>query len=283
MAERAIWSGVISFGMVTIPVKLFGATREKDISFNLLHATCGARLQQRRWCPVDEVEVPWSEVVRGYEYAKGKYVTLTDEDFARLPLPSKQTIELTAFVEAEEIDPVFHDRSYYLAPETRGEKPYALLLRALEEKGLTAVATITLRKKEQLCAVRAREGTLLLDTLYYPDEVTVAREPLDASRAKVSGKELEMAHALIDLLRKPFAPEEYRDTYREALAELIEAKLEGKEVVTAPSAEPKVIDLADALARSVRAARKDRPAAKAPARRRTRKVAERKPADRKAG
>ena len=152
---RAIWSGSISFGMVSIPVKLYGATESKDISFHLLHATCGTRLKQVRWCPTDEVEVPWSETVRGYEYAKGEYVTLTDEDFEKLPLPSRHTIDLTAFVKAAEIDPVYYERSYYLAPDERAEKPYALLLQALEKKGLTALATITIRKKEQLCAIRA--------------------------------------------------------------------------------------------------------------------------------
>jgi DNA end-binding protein Ku len=268
---RAIWSGSISFGMVSIPVKLFGATESKDISFNLLHATCGTRLQQRRWCPTDEVEVPWNETARGYEYAKGQYVVLTEEDFERLPLPSKHTIELTSFVEEKEIDPVFYERSYYLEPGDRAEKPYALLLRALEEKKLTAVATVTIRKKEQLCAIRAHEGTIMLETLYYPDEIRLDRG-MDLSNVKVSDRELDMAFTLIDLFRKPFDPSEYRDHYREALAELIEAKLEGKQVVQAPAARStRVIDLADALKRSVEAAKKGATAKpKPPARARTR-------------
>jgi DNA end-binding protein Ku len=254
---RAIWSGSISFGMVTIPVKLFGATESKDIAFNLLHATCGTRLQQRRWCPTDEVEVPWSETVRGYEYAKGQYVTLTDEDFERLPLPSKHTIDLSAFVEEREIDPVFYERSYYLEPGERSEKPFALLLKALAEKKLSAVATITIRKKEQLCVLRSHEGTIILETLYYPDEIRMERGT-DLSGVKISDRELEMAFTLIDILRRPFEPSEYHDRYREALAELIEAKLEGKQVVKAPAArEARVFDLADALKRSVEAAKKE--------------------------
>src|SRR5919109_2075060 len=152
---RAIWSGSISFGMVSIPVKLFGATESKDISFHLLHAKDGTRLQQRRWCPTDEVDVPWNEVARGYEYAKGQYVVLTDEDFERLPLPSKHTIDLSAFVEEKEIDPVFYERSYYLEPGERAEKPYALLTKALAEKKLSAVATVAIRQKEQLCVLRS--------------------------------------------------------------------------------------------------------------------------------
>jgi DNA end-binding protein Ku len=265
---RAIWSGSISFGMVTIPVKLYGATESKDIAFHLLHATDGTRLQQRRWCPTDEVEVPWSETVRGYEYAKGQYVILTDEDFEQLPLPSKHTIDLSAFVEEREIDPVYYERSYYLEPDERSEKPYALLLKALAEKKLSAVATIAIRKKEQLCVLRPHEGAIMLETLYYPDEIRTERG-VDVSGAKISDRELEMAFTLIDILRRPFDPSEYRDHYREALAELIEAKLEGKEVVTAPAPrETRVFDLADALKRSVEAAKKAKP--KPPARARSR-------------
>lgn len=276
---RALWSGSVSFGMVSIPVKLYGATENKDISFHLVHATCGTRLKQVRWCPTDEVEVPWSETVRGYEYAKDQHVTLTEEDFERLPLASKLTIDLSAFVKAEEIDPVFFERSYYLAPGERAEKAYALLLQALEKKQLTALATITIRKKEQLCALRPLDGGLMLETLYYPDEIR-ERPEIDLERTKLSERELEMAFALIELLRKPFDPGEYRDHYREALGELIEAKLEGRRVSkTAPTRDTKVIDLVDALRRSVEAARKGgkpktaarRPKATA-ARRRTRKV-----------
>lgn len=280
---RAIWSGSISFGMVSIPVKLFAATESKDISFHLLHATCGTRLKQVRWCPRDEVEVPWSETVRGYEYANDEYVRLTDEDFEELPLPSKHTIDITAFVQDAEIDPVYYERSYYLEPNERAQKPYALLLKALEEKGLVAVATITIRRKEQLCALRPRGGSVMLETLFYPDEVREKRG-VDVARARVGERELDMAFTLIDLLRKPFDPEEYRDHYRQALAKLIEARLEGREVVKAPPVkEAKVIDLADALRRSVEAARKGAPkkaGGRAPARRATR--AARRPRARKA-
>lgn len=269
--------------MVSIPVKLYSATRSEDIHFHLLHAKDGARIQQKRWCPVEDVEVPWDEIVRGYEYAKGKYVVLTEEDFDKLPLPSKNVIDLTAFVESQEIDPVFYEKSYYLAPDSRGEKPYALLLKALEERKLTAIASITLRKKEQLCALRAHGGTILLETLFYRDEVELERQ-VNLNSVRIQDRELQMAFTLIDLLRKPFDPEEQRDKYREALGQLIEAKLEGKEIVSAPEPrETKVIDLADALARSVAAARKapsaGRPAARnrpAPARRRTRKSTARK-------
>lgn len=275
---RAIWSGSISFGMVTIPVKLFGATESKDIRFSLLHATCGTKLQQKRWCPTDEVEVPWNETARGYEYSRGQYVMLTDEDFEQLPLPSKHTIELSAFVEEREIDPVFYERSYYLEPGERAEKPYALLLKALEEKRLSAMASITIRKKEQVCVLRSQKGVIMLETLYYPDEIRQERG-VDLDQVKISERELDMAFTLIELLKKPFDPSEYRDHYREALAQLIEAKLDGKQVVeAAPARETRVLDLAEALKRSVEEAKKGKP--KAPARtrarpartRRTRKV-----------
>jgi len=186
---RAIWSGSISFGMVSIPVKLYGATESKDIRFHLLHAKDGTRLKQIRWCPTDEAEVPWNETARGYEYGKGQYVVLTDEDF---------------------------EKSYYLEPGERAQKPYALLLRALEEKSLTAIATVTMRNKEQLCAIRAKGGVILLETLYYPDEVRKNIEA-DLDGVKVSDKELDMAYTLIELLHKPFDPSEYHDHYREAL------------------------------------------------------------------
>jgi DNA end-binding protein Ku len=195
---------------------------------------------------------------------------LTDEDFEKLPLPSKHTIDLSAFVEEKEIDPVYYERSYYLEPTERSEKPYALLLQALQKKNLIAIATITIRKKEQLCAIRAHEGTIMLETLFYPDEIRNERG-VDVGNAKVSDRELEMAFTLIDIFRKPFDPSEYQDHYREALAELIEAKLEGKQVVQAPAAkETRVLDLADALKRSVEAAKKEASKPKPPARARTR-------------
>jgi DNA end-binding protein Ku len=265
---RATWSGSISFGMVTIPVKLFGATESKDIRFSLVHATCGTKLQQKRWCPTEEVEVPWAETARGFEYAKGQYVTLTDEDFEQLPLPSTHTIDLSAFVEEREIDPVFYERSYYLEPGERAEKPYALLLKALEEKKLSAMASITIRKKEQLCVLRPHQGTIMLETLFYPDEIRHERG-VDLGRVKVSEREMEMAFTLIELLKKPFDPSEYSDHYREALAQLIEAKLDGKQPASAaPARETRVFDLAEALKRSVEQAKKGKP--KAPARARAR-------------
>jgi DNA end-binding protein Ku len=255
---RSIWNGLISFGMVSIPVKLFTATDSKDISFHLLHRECNSRLKQLRWCPVCDREVEWGETVRGYEWAKEQHVIMTDEDFDKLPLPSKRTIELSAFVKAEEIDPVYYEKSYYLEPDELGIKPFALLMKALREKGLTAVAKIAVRNKERLCALRPMDGTLMLETLYYPDEIRVERG-VELPEVQVSDRELEMASTLIDLLADSFEPEKYQDEYRRALMEIIEAKLQGEEFVEAPVAAPaNVTDLMAALKASVEAAKKRR-------------------------
>lgn len=259
---RAIWSGSLTFGMVTFPVKVFGATEAKDLSFHLLHKDCGARIRQARICPTHEREVSWDEIVRGYEYAKGQYVVLEEGDFEQLPLPSRQVVEVSAFVAAEAIDPIYYERTYYLEPDTRGEKPYALLVQALERRALAAIATIALRKKEQLCAVRAQGGRLVLETLYYADEVR-PREGVDLSGVRVSEKELDMADTLVELLADDFDPAKYHDRYRDALSALIEDKLEGKAVTKAPPvATGKVLDLTEALRRSVAAVKGGKPAGK---------------------
>ena len=253
---RSIWNGVISFGMVSIPVKLYAATESKDVSFHLLHRECNSRLKQLRWCPVCEREVEWGEIVRGYEYARDQHAIVSDEDLERLPLPSKHTIELSAFVNAEEIDPVFYEKSYYLEPDETGLKPFGLLMRALQEKRLTAIAKIALRNKERLSALRPLDGTLILETLYYPDEIRVQRGT-QVPEVQVSQRELTMAFTLIDLLSESFDPEKYRDEHRQALLEIIEAKLQGEEVVEAPAAPAaKVTDIMAALKASVEAAKK---------------------------
>ncbi len=259
MAARPIWKGVISFGMVSIPVKLFSATESKDISFHLIHEECNNRIKQMRWCPVHEREVGWDELVRGYEYGKGQHVILTDEDFEHLPLASKHTIELSAFVEAEEIDPVYYEKSYYLDPEDIGVKPYALLMKALEKKGLTALAKLAIRNKERLCALRPSDGRLMLETLFYPDEIRAERpELLDVD---VSDREMNMALSLIDLLSESFDPTKYHDAYREALTSLIEAKLQNQEIVEEPEAvATNVTDLMAALRESVDKAKKQKKA-----------------------
>ena len=253
---RSIWNGVISFGLVSIPVRLFPATSEKDISFNELHEPCKSRLKRIRWCPFHNKEVTADEVIKGYEYAKGQYVEMQEEDFEKLPIPSKHTIEVSAFVESTEIDPVYYDTTYSLEPDEAGKKPFALFLHALKGEGKSAIGTVTIRKKEQLCSLRLAGGNLMLDTLYYQDEVRVELDK-EIPEVKLTDQEEKMAKLLVDALSDSFKPGEYKDTYREALLQVIEAKLEGRQVVEAPAAEEtKVTDLMEALRASVEAAKK---------------------------
>lgn len=252
MPSRATWSGAISFGLVTIPVKLFGATRSEDIAFRLIHEECGTPVERRWWCPYDEEEVAYSDLVRGYEYQKGQFVLFTDEDLDNMPVPSKHSIDISAFVAESEVDPLYFERTYYLAPDTRGEKPYALLLRALAEEKLLGIATITIRKKQQLCAVRPYEKALLLETLFYPAEVDL-EHGVDLTDAKVAKPDLTLAKQLIETLKRPFEPGDYEDEYRKAVLARVDAKLEGKEIEVPPERETTVIDLREALARSLKA------------------------------
>jgi DNA end-binding protein Ku len=254
---RPIWKGAITFGMISIPVKLFGATESKDLAFNTLHKECHSRLKQKRWCPVDDREVFQDEIARAYEYSKDSYVEIDDEDLEALPIPSKHTIELTSFVKQADIDPVFFERTYYLEPDQIGAKPYALLLRALKTRQVTAVAKIALRNKESLCVLRASDNNvLMLETLYYPDEIRtteLAGEP----DVLVSQSELNMALSLVEMLEEPFDPRKYQDGYRAALLEVIEAKRNGQEIAVQPEvAQPRTVDLMAALKASLEAAKK---------------------------
>jgi len=243
--------------MVSIPVGLTTAVQEKDISFHQLHKTCGSRVKYQKFCPHDEAVVPNDEIVRGYEYSKGSYVLMTEEDFEDVPVPTKHTIEVTAFVKAEEIDPVYYDTTYYLEAEEAGRKPFALLMKATREKGLLALGKIALRNKESLCVVReGADGGVMLETLYFPDEI---RKPVDQGLedVKVEDKELKMALSLVEMLEEKFDPSQYHDEYREALMRRIEDKVAGKEVQHAPEAAPaKVVDLMEALKKSLEEAKK---------------------------
>lgn len=254
---RAIWRGVISFGMVSIPVRLFTATESKDVRFRQLHEETNTPVKQLRWSPELDREVAYDEMVKGYEYAKDQYVIVDQEDFDKLPVPSKHTIDLTAFVSNDEIDPIHYERSYYLEPDEAGQKPFALLLRALEDKGLLAIGKVALRQKEHLCVLRPHDGLILLETLYYPDEIREPDGSIDVEGIEVSDQEMEMASALIDMLRKPFDPAEYQDDYREKLMAMISAKLEGGEIVTTEEETPAAasVDLMAALKASVDAAK----------------------------
>jgi DNA end-binding protein Ku len=265
--------------MISIPVRLYGATESKDVAFNTLHKECKSRLRQKRWCPVDDREVTADEVVRAYEYTKDQYVEVTDEDLEQMPMPSRHTIELTSFVKQSDVDPVYFERSYYLEPEQVGLKPYALLLRALKTKQVAAVAKVALRNKESLCVLRAGESVLMLETLFYPDEVRTQDLP-SSPDVLVSQPELAMALSLVEMLEEPFDPVKYQDNYRAALLEVIEAKRTGTEVVAAPETpQPKTVDLMAALKASLEAAKKGKPEPEAAPATKTTKGAKAKGAD----
>src|SRR5712692_1805069 len=252
---RSIWKGVITFGMVSIPVQLFPATQDKDISFHLLHKPDHSRIKFKRWCAAEDREVEQDELVKAFEVSKDQYVEITDEDLEQLPLPARHTIELSAFVNSAEIDPIYYEKSYYLEPEETGVEPYALLMKVLEKKGVTGVATVALRNKESLCALRPLDGTILLETLHYPDEIREREDSLP--NVPVNERELAVASTLVDALAEPFDPSKYHDHYREALLELIKAKTEGRAVVVPESEAPgQVTNIMEALRASIEAARK---------------------------
>ena len=260
-AMRSIWKGAISFGLVTIPVKLYSATQARDVTFHQVHAEDGGRIKYKRTCAIDGEEVPYSDIAKGYELPSGQTVVLTDDDFADLPLTSSKTIDVLEFVEQSEVDPIYFEKSYYLEPEKTGVRPYVLLREALEQSGRVAVVKVALRSREALATLRVRGGVFVLETMLWPDEV---REPefafLDED-IDVRPQELTMAASLIETLAGSFDPSQYTDSYREALEQLIDAKVAGQEVVAPTASTPTagtVVDLMAALRASVEAARAGR-------------------------
>jgi DNA end-binding protein Ku len=267
IVARAMWKGAIQFGLVTIPIKLYLATESKSgISFNLLHATDNSRIQMKVWCPVDEQMIERSETVRGYEYAPGEYVVITDEDLANVPLKTVRSIEIEQFVPRDESQGAvrFVKQAYYVEPDRIGRKAFALLREVLAEQRLTAICKVVIKDREALAALDPFEGTMMLSTLHWPDEIRAVDE-LDLGEESFEFKPAEkaMAAQLVAAMTGVFDPAEYRDEYREAVRAVIEAKIEGHEAVAAPEAETggKLIDLMAALEASVKAASAARAAA----------------------
>jgi DNA end-binding protein Ku len=221
-----MWSGVIGFGLVSIPIKLFSAIESKDTSFHQIHKACNTQIKEVRWCPTCDRKVEWSEIVKGYEYEKGKFVPLTEEDMAKLPLSSKNIINVSAFVKIEQIDPIYFEKSYFVEPDKKAEHAFALLSQALTHKKMVGIASITFRNRERLCMLRPSGQTILMSTLYYPDELRLDLAQ-SGPEVQIPAKELELANHLIDMLADDFKPEQYTDHYREALNSLLEAKVEG--------------------------------------------------------
>jgi DNA end-binding protein Ku len=251
---RPIWKGAISFGMVTIPVKLYSAIEQRDVRFRLLHKDDNAPIEEKRFCTADGKEVAWEDLVRGYEVAKGEYVILDPEEIDAAKPESSTTIDIGDFVEAAEIDPVYFEKSYFLEPGEGGGKAFSLLKAALEETERVAVARVTIRTRERLATLRAYDGTLVLETMFWPDEIrsTGVLDLPEGEEGRVRDKELQMARTLVENLADRFRPESYTDTYRTALQKLIEQKARGEtRNAKRRKPEPKVIDLMEALRASV--------------------------------
>src|SRR5512142_1921509 len=223
---RAIWSGSISFGLVNVPVKLFSAVSHKEVRFHMLHDADGARIQLKRFCSAEDVEVPYEHVVKGFEISRGRYVTVTAEELDAADPKGARTIEIQDFVDIAEIDPVFYDQTYHLVPDRGAAKAYGLLLDAMSRTGKVGVARVVLRAKQALCCVRPMRGALALSTMNYADEIVSSDELGLPARAPPTARELEMAERLVESLTTRFDPSRYRDEHREKVLALLEKKAE---------------------------------------------------------
>lgn len=254
---RSLWKGSISFGLVNIPVRLFAATEKKSVRFRYLHAPCRTPIEYRKVCPTCNREVPMDEIVKGYEYEKGRFVVVNEDDFARIPAETTKSIAIVDFVRSEEVDPIYYDRSYYLAPGETGEKAFQLLLQSMAGAAMAAIIRVVLRSRQALGVLRVFQDSLVLETIFYPDEVRPLTELPHWNREhRIEENELQMARQLIENLTASFSPEKYTDDYRRALLEIIEGKITGEEPLAAPPAEKgEVIDLVEALKASVEATR----------------------------
>ena len=258
----------MSFGLVSIGVKLYSATEERDISFNQVRRSDGSRIRYKRVAEGDGQEVPYGEIAKGYQLSNGEMVVLTDEDFADLPLPSAHVADVLQFVPQDEVDPIYYARSYYLEPEPQAVKPYALLREALKSSGKIGLVKVAIRNREHLAALRVRDGVIVLETMLWPDEVREASFSFLDQKIDLRPQEQQMAESLIESMSGDFDPELYTDEYREALQKVIDAKVEGREVVEPEVAQPSttnVVDLMAALRASVDAAKRSRGEPTAPA------------------
>jgi DNA end-binding protein Ku len=260
---RSIWKGSISFGLVSIAVKLYSATEEKDISFHQVHRDDGGRIKYKRVCSIDGEEVAYNDIAKGYELPDGDVVVLTDDDLAELPLTSSREIDVLQFVPLEQVDPIYFNKAYYLEPDAKATKAYTLLRDTLEESGRVAVVKVALRRREALATLRVREGVLTLETMLWPDEIRKPDFGFLDDDVEVRPQELAMAASLVESLSGDFDPTEYTDGYRAAIESVVEAKIEGRDLIPAPdttesTTSGKVVDLVAALQASIDAAKRDR-------------------------
>ncbi|KAA8783385.1 DNA end-binding protein Ku [Paenibacillus sp. 4624] len=252
---HTVWKGAISFGLVHVPVKMFSATEDKDISMRYIHNVCGSPLAYVRQCPSCEVEVKWEEITKGYEYEKGKFVLFEKEELEALNESNSKTITILDFVDLTEIDPIYFQKTYYLSPDQAGGNAYQLLMNAMRDTGKIGIAKISIRSKSSLAAIRVLEDCLSMETIFYPDEIRpVSQVPNLPEVQNVNEKELTMAKLLIDQLSTPFEPGKYTDDYRAKLLDLIQHKVAGEEIKIAPAKpEANVMDLMAALQASIEA------------------------------
>jgi len=262
---RSMWNGAITFGLISIPVRLYTSVEEKSLRFHQLHATDNGRIRYKRVCSACGEEVAYDEIVKGYEYEKDRFVVFSEEELDRLPADVIRAIDIVNFVPLSEIDPIYFQRSYYVAPEPTGLRAYRLLEQALAASGRVAVAKITLRDKEHLATMRIREGVFVLETMYWPDEIRLPEFEVLKKSVEIRTQELAMAGSLIELLADHFDPTQFVDTYRERLEEAARAKMEGLEIAVAPGEPAQIVDLMEALRASVeatKAKRKEEPRTK---------------------
>ena len=267
---RSIWKGSISFGLVSISVKLYSATEEKDVAFHQVHREDGGRIKYKRVCSICGNEIAYNDIAKGYELPDGDMVVLTDDDLAELPLTSSREIDVLQFVPLDQVDPIYFNKSYYLEPDPKATKAYVLLRDTLEESGRVAVVKVALRRREALATLRVREGVLTLETMLWPDEIRKADFGFLDETVEVRPQEMAMAASLVESLSGDFDPSEFTDQYRAALESVVDAKIEGRDLVPAPdtaesATSGKVVDLVAALQASIDAAKANRGGQKAAA------------------
>jgi DNA end-binding protein Ku len=252
---KAFWKGVISFGMVVIPVKMYVATEAKNLSFHLLHKKCLTRPKQVLHCEQDDEYFALKDTVRGYEYAKEQYIVLSEDDFKKVPVKTSHSINIEGFVESQDVDSIYYQSSHYLEPEELGAKPFALLNEVLAKTKRVGIAKVAFQRREHLCALRPLDDIMVLQTMYYQDEIT-SHSGLSSPKPKLSEAELKLAASLVTAMSTAFRPEQYKDEYHMALKQLVEAKLKGVEMKMPEEPKAEIADLMSALKASLETAKK---------------------------
>ncbi|MCW5983088.1 MAG: Ku protein [Bryobacteraceae bacterium] len=247
-----VWKGYLTFGLISIPLRLFAAARSERVSFNQLHKECNSRIKQQIYCPSCDRPVERSELVKGYEYAKDRYVLVEEDDLKKLAPASEQTMEILQFVKLQDVDPLYYDASYYAVPDAPGRKPYHLLVKTMEDSSFAALAKLTMHQREYTVLIRPRDNGLTLHTMYYVDDVRALAEYGQNGDVKITPQELDLARKLVESLTAPFEPDKFKDEYQVRVREMLEAKQRGEAIAEAPKPRlAPVIDLMEALQKSL--------------------------------